>query len=123
MIARLYHYSFYIPFCLFLIHQLLQKALKISFVPIDYYLDPLCLAPLVLHAVSIERAYFFNQKKLSVLDIIMITIVLATVSEFVFPYLSDQFHQDWVDFLMIFGGSIWFLVTRNKVYKNYSPSL
>ena len=104
------HYSFLIPLVIFLGHQLLELILHIRIAFIDNYLDPFCMSAMALHLLAAERQWLFNQP-LNNLDVIITTVVLAIVSEVIFPYLSDRFTADYWDVLAIASGSVWYMLT------------
>ena len=107
-----WHYSWVIPFVLFLLHQYTQIWLGLRIVWADYYLDPFCAGALALSAIAFERRLFFGQQRLTLADIGVTTGYIIFVSEFLFPYFSDRFVADWADVIAILAGVGWFLLTR-----------
>ncbi|MEO1050149.1 MAG: hypothetical protein AAFX87_05975 [Bacteroidota bacterium] len=101
-----------IPLVCFIVHQLLQKVLEVNMQWLDWYLDPFCLGAISLYGLQLERQYFYQQLKLGSADILMTTLFLIVVSEVVFPYLSNQFVQDWRDAVSICLGTAWFVIVK-----------
>ncbi|WP_224996045.1 hypothetical protein [Cesiribacter sp. SM1] len=103
---------FFIVCCvLFLLHQLLQKGLGISFAYLDSYLDTLLAMPIVLTLLIAERRVLFRRGdnyRLTVLDVVVATFFIVVVSEVVFPAFSDRFTPDWLDVVCYVLGSILF---------------
>lgn len=110
----LWHYSFIVPAILFLLHQVMQRALGVAMPFLDAYLDPFCLGALALHGVRLERKFLFN-RPLPPVDTLVITLFLIAVSEVLFPYFSDEFAGDWWDAVAIASGALWFTVTKPKM--------
>lgn len=100
------------PFVAFLVHQATQKGLDLSISFLDSYADPVCLGALGLHSILLERRLAFGVSKLSSVDILTVTLLLAVVSEVVFPWFSDDFVADWWDVVGIFLGALWFVTTQ-----------
>lgn len=102
---------------IFIIHQLLQKILHIPIPLADQYLDPFLSVPILLGAFT-----FGNQllgikipiNKLTALEIGCITLAFAILFEEGFPFLSDEFHRDVMDYPMYFFGAIGFYLWMNE---------
>jgi hypothetical protein len=100
-------------FLLFLLsHQLTQYGLGWKLPLLDNYLDPLLTMPLLLGLIQLERRLFFNQPRLSVIEIAVITVALSVLFEEVFPRWQPDFIRDWWDYLMYGLGSFFFMVGR-----------
>jgi len=110
------HYGFIVPLLAFLIHQLLQGFTEVRLYAIDNFIDPFCLGALGLHVIAVERHLFFDER-LSILDVILTIIILAVVTEFLFPIFSNDFVFDWFDLLAITLGACWFILTRKALIK------
>jgi len=107
---RFLHFSFLIPALLFTIHQILQKILSVHILVADFYLDPFCFGALVPALYAFERKLFFNQSKLTSLDLLILSILLITVSELLLPILSSRFIFDLIDAFLIIAGVFWYRV-------------
>lgn len=102
---------------LFVLHQLLQKFAGTHVLMIDDYLDAFLAMPIILTLLTAERRVLFrrgNHYHLPVLDVLVATILIAFVSEVVFPFYSDNFRQDWLDVIFFFLGSMLFYLTINQ---------
>lgn len=113
----LYSPVFIICCILFVGHQLMQQVFEIRIPLADNYLDNLLATPILLTLLVVERRMFFgygSQYVLSVLEVIIATLFIAIVGEFLFPYLANEFTFDWLDFLFYFLGSGIFYATLNK---------
>lgn len=102
---------------LFVLHQLLQKAFKVSIPFVDQYLDNLLAMPIILTLLLAERQYLFKrgkQYRLPLLDVMLGTLFVAFVSEVLFPKLSDAFTGDWLDLVFYAIGSVIFYFTINR---------
>lgn len=108
----LLHYGFLIPLILFGVHQLMQRVLEISVPFADAYLDPFCAGAMAPYLLMVERKYFFDDSRLSLLDLATLFAVLTAVSEVVFPLFSERFVTDWWDALAILLGILWYRFTR-----------
>lgn len=103
---------------LFVVHQVLQKGLDITFPLVDRYLDNLLTMPIILSLLLVERQYLFKRGKayrLSALDVAIATVFIALISEILFPLLSQKFTTDWWDVVFLALGSLIFYVTINQI--------
>jgi hypothetical protein len=101
---------------LFIAHQALRLINDQPIPLVDPYLDTLLAMPIILTFLLFERRYIFKWKnyvRLTGLEIILATLLIAFVSEVVFPALSDEFTGDWMDVLFYFAGSAIFYFTIN----------
>jgi hypothetical protein len=108
MMKRFLHFSFWIPACAFLLHQLLQKGLNFSLPLIDFYLDPFCFGALVPPLLLLERQWLFKQAHFSKLEFGILLIMLVIFSEVVLPFISPNFVGDPIDAVLIVLGGGWF---------------
>ncbi|MGB3587011.1 MAG: hypothetical protein WBA23_10750 [Tunicatimonas sp.] len=119
--------AFIICALLFIIHQVLQKGLDITFPLADRYLDNLLTMPIVLSLLLVERQYLFKRGdayRLSALQVIVATVFIMLISEVIFPLLSEEFTTDWWDVVFLGLGSLLFYTTINtipKKRKDYNP--
>lgn len=98
---------------IFLIHQLLQKGFQVTLPFLDAYLDMYLIMPLILPLIHLERILIWKtgfKYKLSILDIIVATLVIGCISEFLFPLLSERATGDLYDFVPLILGSITYYV-------------
>ena len=105
---------------LFVVHQVLQKGLDITFPLFDRYLDNLLAMPIILSLLLVERQYLFKRGKayrLSTLDVVVATVFIALISEIIFPLLSQDFTTDWWDIVFLGLGSLIFYTTINTIPK------
>lgn len=103
---------------LFIVHQVLQKGLDITFPMFDRYLDNLLAMPIILSLLLVERQYLFKRGKayrLSTLDVVVATVFIALISEIIFPLLSPKFTTDWWDVAFLALGSLIFYITINQI--------
>lgn len=113
---RLWHYGFLGPAILFILHQVSQKVIGMPLPFADAYLDPFCFGALVPHFLEMERAKLFRVKPLSKLDIAILALYLAILSEWLLPALSNRFTPDFFDVVSIFLGCFWFSVTFHNTH-------
>ncbi len=119
--------AFIICALLFIIHQVLQKGLDITFPLADRYLDNLLTMPIVLSLLLVERQYLFKRGdayRLSALQVVVATVFIMLISEVIFPLLSEEFTTDWWDVVFLGLGSLLFYTTINtipKKRKDYNP--
>lgn len=101
---------------LFLLHQFVQKILLLPVPFIDSYFDPFAAAVLGLFILKMERQYLWKQKQFSFqwYEILVVTIVLALISEQLFPLLSENFTSDPLDYVSLAIGGIYFYLFLNK---------
>lgn len=103
---------------LFIVHQVLQKGLDITFSLIDRYLDNLLAMPIILSLLLVERQYLFKRGKtyrLPALEVVIATVFITLISEIVFPLLSKKFTTDWWDVVFLGLGSLIFYTTINTI--------
>lgn len=85
---------------------------------IDSYFDPFACAVLGLTVFQWERVHLWGsqQGKLSLIEILIVTAVLAIISEEVFPKLSNQFYRDNRDYAaFVLGGTYFYwLINSSK---------
>jgi hypothetical protein len=108
---------------LFVVHQILQKGLDITFPLFDRYLDNLLAMPIILSLLLVERQYLFKRGKsyrLPALDVVIATVFIALVSEIIFPLLSREFTTDWWDIVFLGLGSLIFYATINTIPRKNS---
>jgi len=111
-----------IPFALwiivivFLLHQFVQKILEFPLPFLDSYFDPFAAAVLGSFVLRMERKYLWKRKQLSFqwYETLVITIVLALISEQLFPLLSEDFTSDLLDYVAFAIGGIYFYYFLNK---------
>lgn len=111
---------FLISAILFVIHQVLEKLFEIHIIWADNYLDMLVLMPILLTGYTIEKKYFnrSREKEVTNLEIVVLTIIVGFISEWLFPYLSPRFTIDAKDFLFLWFGSAAFYLERLVVNKS-----
>lgn len=100
-------------------HQVAQQIFHIKTPLIDSYLDPFIGIVLLLFAYKVEKIYLWKRKtgKLHILEISIIVVVIASISEFLFPLLSNDFTKDYFDLLAFAMGGMFFYFTMNKTHK------
>lgn len=100
----------------FLVHQVLEKLFLVDFPFLDSYLDPF------LMGILCPGIWAWEKKKAGVLEPIELLaafLLLAWLSEWLFPYLSTQFISDWRDLCSIaLGLSLFALSVNRQVYTN-----
>jgi hypothetical protein len=109
---------------LFLLHQGLQHLLKFSVPLADAYLDNLVAMPLILTLLQAERRHLFKkgpQYKLPLLEIILATIYVSAISEFLFPVLTTRFTYDALDFVFFFlGAALFYSIEKQSAISDTS---
>jgi len=105
--------AWWIPFVLFLLHQFVQYILGWSTPWVDAYLDPLLALPVLLGLLLFERRLVFRVKRLSLLEVGLVSVVLAIIFEEGFPRLQPAFVQDSFDYLAYLVGAGYFWVFLN----------
>lgn len=100
-------------------HQVAQQVFHIKTPLIDSYLDPFLGIALLLFMFKLERFYLWKRKiaELSILEISLVVFIVACISEFVFPILSNDFTKDYFDLLAFAMGGMFFYFTMNKTHK------
>ena len=108
--------TFWIVALGFLLHQLLQKVFNYAIAFVDSYFDPFAAAVLGLFILKMERKHLWKQKQISFkwYEIMVITIVLALISEQLFPLLSEEFTSDPFDYIALALGGIYFRLFLNS---------
>jgi hypothetical protein len=103
---------FIICVVLFGLHQLLQWGLKIPIPIADAYLDNILLMPIVLTLWLAEKRILFKKAKgyeLSPLEIIMATIYILLITEWIFPLMTTHFTTDaWDVFFTAIGSLLYY---------------
>lgn len=100
-----------------LLHQVVQKILRINIKVVDSFLDPLLLMPILLHLILWERRFLFGEGgryTLSWKQLILILTFVSILCEFFFPNWSDRFTRDYWDVLCYTIGTLFFGLVLNK---------
>ncbi len=108
---------FIISSTFFLLHQVLQYLFRINLPLADAYLDNLVAMPIILTLLLAERRHIFRKGhsyQLPHLEIILATLYVSAVSEWLFPCLSNLFTFDPLDFAFFFLGSAIYFLVHNK---------
>jgi hypothetical protein len=107
---------FLILLLIFILHQVSQYILKIQLPFLNNYLDNFLAMPVILTLLLAEKKYIYKQKdqSLSLLFIILATLYVAFVTEWLFPLLSERFTTDWLDLVFYSFGSVFFYLFMNK---------
>ena len=116
----LYSPVFIICCILFVAHQATQQFFRISIPLVDNHLDNLLAPPILFTLLVAERRIIFKRGADYTLDqteVILATLFLIVVSEWLFPFLSDNFTSDWMDVLVYVMGGFLFYYTINKRHK------
>ena len=109
-----FHISFILPLLAFIVHQIVEHYFKKPLPILDNYLDPFCASVLILHALAFERRFLVDWS-LTLLDVVIAVVLLAIVSELVFPYFSYKFTSDIWDALSFALGGVWFVLLRRDM--------
>jgi len=109
-------FALWIVAVLFLLHQFVQKILFLPVPFIDSYFDPFAAAVLGLFVLKMERKYLWKRKRVHFkwYEVFIIVILLALISEQLFPRLSEEFTSDLLDGVSIALGGIYFYYLLNK---------
>lgn len=108
---------FLVAAALFALHQLAEKGLDLHWPPADDYLDPLLCAPLLLSGLLAERRGLFGRGPGYVLptaEVAVAVLLLAAISEGLFPYFSSRFTSDPWDVAAIIAGGFLFQFLLNR---------
>jgi hypothetical protein len=107
---------FLILLLIFILHQFSQYIFKLQLPFLNNYLDNFLAMPVILTLLLAEKKYIYKQKelKLSMLFIILATLYVAFVTEWLFPLLSERFTTDWLDLVFYSLGSVFFYLFMNK---------
>jgi hypothetical protein len=108
---------FIICCALFLLHQVLQHLVKIKIQIVDDYLDNLLAMPVILTFLLAERRFIFKRGisyQLPLLETLLATVYVNVISEWLFPWLSNRFTYDSLDFVFFFAGAGIFYLAHNK---------
>lgn len=108
---------FIVTLLLFGVHQILQLYMHVNVPLLDNYLDSLVLMPVLLTLLLAERQILFITRAsyhLPVTDVIIATIYISFIAEWLFPRLSERFTADWLDVVCYFAGSLIFVVVNRE---------
>ncbi|MGO1815942.1 MAG: hypothetical protein ACTHZ1_03355, partial [Sphingobacterium sp.] len=95
---------------LFVLHQILQKVVGLSFPLADNYLDPLLCMPIVLHLIVLERRFLRNRPGYTLprSHIFGYFLLISIISELIFPIWSEQMTSDiWDVICYAFGALVY----------------
>ncbi len=108
---------FLICLLVFILHQVSQYIFKIPLPFLNNYLDNFLAMPVILFLLLAEKKYIYKQKdqKLSLLFVIIATLYVALVTEWLFPLLSERFTPDWYDLVFYSLGSAFYYFFMNKI--------
>ena len=83
---------------LFVLHQILQKVVGLSFPLADNYLDPLLCMPIVLNLIVLERRFLRNRPEYTLprSHIFGYFLLISIISELIFPIWSEQMTSDYL---------------------------
>lgn len=103
---------------LFLLHQLLQYVFGIKIPLADAYLDPFLAPIVVLGAWEYERFLLLGARErpsIHRIEMASVTLYIAILGEYLFPFLSDRFYYDPIDFIAYgLGGAAYALWVQPK---------
>lgn len=126
MVPQVLKSPFFLICCvLFLLHQLLQYGLQIYIPLADSYLDNLLAMPIMLTLLLAERRWLFRKGPhyhLSLLEILLTTLYISLISEFLFPKLSTRFTFDVLDFFFFFAGAGLYLLFIHRPMVTQRPA-
>lgn len=110
--------------CIFLIHQFVERILKVQLSFIDSYLDPLLIMPILLHLVVTERRIILKDSsyRLPLLHIAGYFILISFFGEVVFPLINSAFVADLWDIIFYAAGTLFYFWMQQLEYKNLSGS-
>ena len=119
---------FIVSIILFSLHQLLQWGLKINIPIADAYLDNLLLMPIVLTLWLAEKQILFKKPKtyeLSISEIVIATVYMLLLTEWLFPLWTARFTTDFWDVLFTAIGSLLYYFATRSIYKRaeYNTSI
>lgn len=108
---------------LFLLHQVSQKGLGLSFPLADNYLDTLLCMPLLLTGYQAEQRWLWGRTRLSLWEVLGTTAVLSFAFEWGFPRMSPGFTADWFDVAAYFTGALAWFASATYIEGNLHPLL
>lgn len=96
---------------LFLLHQYVEKILKLSLPMIDSYLDPLLFMPMLLTLITWERQLMYKNRlyTLSLMHIFGYLLLVSFLCEVVLPMWTERMTADVWDVLFYALGTILYL--------------
>lgn len=96
---------------LFLLHQYVEKILKLSLPMIDSYLDPLLFMPMLLTLITWERQLMYKNRlyHLPWTHIFGYFLLVSVLCEILFPMWTDRMTADIWDVLLYALGTILYL--------------
>ncbi|MGI8601197.1 MAG: hypothetical protein ACR2KB_18225 [Chitinophagaceae bacterium] len=108
---------FLICLLVFILHQVSQYIFKIPLPFLNNYLDNFLAMPVILSLLLAEKKYIYKQKdqKLSLIFVIIATLYIALVTEWLFPFLSERFTTDCYDLVFYSLGSVFYCFFMNKI--------
>lgn len=109
--------AFLIPFALLLLHQVGQYFFGWRLPFIDSYFDPFAAMLVLLTFLLFERRLLYragDDYVLSIFEIVVATVVVFCIGEFVFPYLKSDFIYDPLDGIAYLCGSVYFYLFLNR---------
>lgn len=108
---------FIICLLIFILHQVSQYIFKIQIPFLNNYLDNFLAMPIILTLLLAEKKYIYKQKdqKLNLSFVILATIYVALVTEWLFPLLSDRFTTDWTDLIFYALGCFFYYLFMNSI--------
>lgn len=124
-IKPLYSPVFVVCCITFVIHQLTEKHFRIAVPAADNYLDNFLATPILLTLLMVERRILFGRGHLYTLasgEVVLATLIISVVGEWLFPLLSSNFTFDWLDFLFYTLGSCLFWYGINSAEGKRHPS-
>lgn len=104
---------FWFFMCVFILHQVLQKAIGLRIVFLDNYLDDLLCMPILLSGWLAEQHDLFAKKRLGLLEIIFLCLFISLIFEGLLPHLYPHYTADVWDVVCYGLGGAFFYFAIN----------
>lgn len=101
---------------IYILNQLFLKDLGVSF--FNNYLNDLLAVPLFFALINIISSYNSNKQVISLKYLIVITVFLSFLGEYLAIYLRPGSVSDWWDVLCYFIGMFVYYLITNIKYEN-----
>lgn len=98
---------------IFLIHQFVERILKVEVALLDNYLDPLLAMPVILHLITLERRILTRNQgyRMPWVHIVLYFIIVSVIVEIVFPMFNPKLIGDPMDVVLYAIGTGFYAMT------------
>ncbi len=97
---------------IFLVHQFIERIVKVEVAVLDNYLDPLLAMPIILHLITLERRILTRNPgyRMPLVHIILYFIIVSVIVEIVFPMFNPKLIGDPIDVVLYAIGSGFYIM-------------